>query len=529
MAMIDNRFTRLLLITLLPLLFVACGGGAKNNGDSGIPGAATEALADPKAQAPEPADVLCLAHRVSASECFICDAALRDPGRLWCREHARYEDRCFECHPELREANRLYCEEHGLYEDECFLCHPEPKIEQSSADPPETGLDLAGTHGLFCGEHQVPEVECGICQPALADKLQPGQGLKIRLPSMASESKTNIVAKEPQAGPAGSSVHAVGELRFNLNRLARITPLTEGIVRGVYVDLGQEVKRGQVVAELSSAEIAEAKAELLRVVAEESVASELLSREHDLFEQELIAAQRLRDVEARHTMARASLRAAEQRLLDLGFDRQHLERVIIEQEASSLLRLVAPFGGTVIERDAVVGNVVAMGDPMFSVADLSTMWVSLAVSERDVGRLRLGQRVEIRSQALDRDITGEITWISNQIKETTRMAEVRAEVANPDRSLRAGMFVDATIVVDKGTASLLVPRDTVHHFGGNPFVFVRLSGDLYELRRVETAPAARNLTAVTAGLNERDRVAVDRSYLLKSEFQKSRLGAGCVD
>jgi len=91
------------------------------------------------------------------------------------------------------------------------------------------------------------------------------------------------------------------------------------------------------------------------------------------------------------------------------------------------------------------------------------------------------------------------------------------------------MFVDANIIVGESAVSLLLPRDTVHRFGGNPFVFVRLSGDLYELRRVETRTASRGLTAVTAGLSERDLVAVEQSYLLKSEFQKSRLGAGCVD
>ena len=111
----------------------------------------------------------------------------------------------------------------------------------------------------------------------------------------------------------------------------------------------------------------------------------------------------------------------------------------------------------------------------------------------------------------------------------TRMAEVRAEVDNPDRSLRAGMFVDANIVVAESFTSLLVPRDTVHRFGGNPFVFVRLADDLYELRRVETRPGPEDFTAVTAGLTDRDLVAVQQSYLLKSEFQKSRLGAGCVD
>lgn len=519
--------TRVLLAASFALLFTACSKEVGTQDKTDLAAAPVPAVSN-RSAATEPAkEALCLAHGVAAGQCFICDVELRDPGRLWCSEHARYEDRCWICHPELRDANRVYCEEHGLYEDECFLCHPELELEESSTDFPEIGV--AGTHALFCNEHNVPEVECGICQPALADNLRPGQGLKIRLPSAASENKANIVAREPQAGPAGSSVHAVGELRFNLNRLVHITPLADGIVRRVHVDLGQEVTQGQVLAELASPQIAEAKAELLRAVAEESVASDLFTRERDLFDQKLIADQRLRDVQARHATARANLRAAEQRLLDLGLDRQTLEQVVSEQETSSVLELTAPFAGTVIERDAVVGNVVGMGDPMLKVADLNTLWLSLAVSERDVPRLRLGQRVVIRSRTLDDDVTGEIAWISSQINETTRMAQVRAEVENPGGSLRAGMFVDATIDLGENVASLLVPRDTVHRFGGHPFVFVRLAGDLYELRRVETAPASHDLMAVTAGLTERDRVAVERSYLLKSEFQKSRLGAGCVD
>ena len=190
---------------------------------------------------------------------------------------------------------------------------------------------------------------------------------------------------------------------------------------------------------------------------------------------------------------------------------------------------MAPFAGTVIERDAVVGDVVTLGDRMFSVADLRTLWLILAVSERDVVSLGVGQRVEIRSRALDGEIAGKITWISSRLNETTRMAEVRAEVANPGGLLRAGMFVDARIIVGDSSASLLVPRDAVYRFGGRTFVFVRIAGDLYEVRRVETRTGSGNMTAVTAGLADSDLVAVEQSYLLKSEFQKSRLGAGCVD
>jgi cobalt-zinc-cadmium efflux system membrane fusion protein len=532
--MIKTHVIRFFVAALLAGLFAACGGSGEETADQANLSVESKEVPsktkDPAAESPAVGS-LCLAHSVAVTQCFICDAALRDPNRLWCRGHNRYEDRCFECHPELRDADRLYCEEHGLYEDECFFCHPELKAQESS-----TSLELGepvvaslGSDPLFCREHNVAEIECGICQPALADELLPGRGLKIRLPSKASEAKAAISTMLPQEGSAHGVVTAVGELRFNLNRLVRITPLTDGIIRRVYADLGHTVSKGDVLAELSSPRIAEAKAALLMAVAEEMVSAKALARERNLFEKDVTPAQDLFDAEARHTTARAGLQAAEQALLGLGFDKEALDRIVEEQEGGSVLLLVAPFDGTVTSRNAVVGDVVSVGDEVFSVADLQTLWLSMAVSEAEVVKLRVGQRVEVRSESIDRTVNGHITWVSSQLNETTRMAEVRAEIPNSDLLLRAGMFVDARIALGESASSFLVDRDAVHRFGGNPFVFVRLEVDLYELRRVEIGPQVNGYIAVTAGLKSDDLVANVQSYLLKSEFQKSRLGAGCVD
>jgi cobalt-zinc-cadmium efflux system membrane fusion protein len=409
---------------------------------------------------------------------------------------------------------------------------PVPQPEEASHDGHEHG-DACGSHTevdgqVYCGEHGLFEAECGICQPGLACELKPGEGLKIRLPSLESEAKASIVAERPRRGPSTTSVVAVGQLEFDQNRLAHITPLADGVVQRVFAEQGQKVRRGEVLAEINSSAIAEMKAALLTAFADETVASDALARERELFDKDMSSERALRDAEARHTAAMASHRAAERMLLDLGLTREAVERTVSEQEVSSVLPLVAPFDGTVIERDAVVGDLAEVGDRMFTVTDLSTLWVTLAVSEMDVARLRVGQPVVIRSGSLSSDIGGEVTWISSLLNERTRMAEVRAEVLNTDGSLRAGMFVDASITVGESPESLLVPRDTVYSFEGNPFVFVRLESDLYELRRVETGPASGRDTVVTAGLSDEEFVAVDQSYLLKSEFQKSRFGVGCA-
>jgi cobalt-zinc-cadmium efflux system membrane fusion protein len=420
--------------------------------------------------------------------------------------------------------------QHGVGCDHSTDASAPAHSEEPSAHQHGDGCDHStdATGAVYCGEHDLYEAECGICQPGLACELKPGEGLKIRLPSEESESKARIVSEHPRRGPTRTSVVAVGQLEFDQNRLVHITPLADGVVRRVFAELGDRVGRGEVLAELTSFGIADAKAELLTALADEEVSSEALSRERELFDKGMSSTRHLQDAEARHTAASASLRAAEQRLLELGLDRRALERTVSEQEVSSVLPLTAPFDGTVIERDAVVGDLAAVGDRMFTVADLRILWVTLAVSERDVARLRVGQPVVISSATLTREIDGEITWISSHLDETTRMAEVRAEVPNPDGSLRAGMFVDASITIGESLESLLVPRDTVYSFEGNPFVFVRLESDLYELRRVQTGYDSGDMAVVTAGLSDEDLVAVDQSYLLKSEFQKSRFGVGCA-
>ena len=513
------------MAALLASLLVGCGGGSEETMDK----ASLSEVKDPASEVP--AASLCLAHGAAAAQCFICDPALRDPERLWCREHDRYEDRCFECHPELRDTARLFCEEHGLYEDECFICHPELKAQESSSllEHGEPVVAAGGSNALYCREHDVAEAECGICQPALADGLLPGSGLKIRLPSKASEAKAGISAVRPREGAAQATVTAVGELGFNLNRLVRITPLTDGVIRRVYADLGQAVSEGDVLVELSSPRIAEAKGALLAAVAEETVAAKTFAREQELFEKKVSPVQDFYDAEARYITARAGLQAAEQALVGLGFSKEAIDRIIEEQEGGAVLLLVAPFDGTVTTRDAVVGDVVSVGDEVFSVADLQTLWLRMAVSEMDVVKLHVGQRVDVSSESIGHTVTGDITWVSSQLDENTRMAEVRAELPNPDLLLRAGMFVDAQITLGESASSFLVDRDAVHRFGGKPFVFVRLEADLYELRRVELGPQAEGFVAVTAGLERGDLVANVQSYLLKSEFQKSRLGAGCVD
>jgi len=478
--------------------------------------AAAESAHDPDSVA------LCAAHGAPANRCFICDASLRDSERLWCAEHARYEDRCWICHPELQDKSRLYCEEHGLYEDECFICHPGLVVS------PEAPVETGEATELMCVEHGVPEAVCGICHPELAAQLTPGEGLKIRLPSVDSAARAGVTAQTLGAGPAADAFSATGELKYNLNRLARITTPVDGVVRTVQSDVGEAVKQNTALLSISSPRIAAVRADLIRALSEETVAAQSLERQKQLFAQKVTPARDLDDARARHESAKALTQSARQTLRDLGLTGEDVERFARSEDAESLLPLRTPFGGTVVERSVALGDVVEAGDVMFVVADLDVMWLKLSLSESDAARVRVGDRVDVRMEALHQDISGRITWVASNLDEVTRTVQVRAEIPNPDHALRAGTFVTARVFAGSDTSQMSIHRDALHQIDGRNFVFVRATDDLYELRCVEARAIPGDRVALLAGLSASDQVVTQQSYLVKAEFQKSRLGAGCV-
>jgi cobalt-zinc-cadmium efflux system membrane fusion protein len=510
-------YRRGLLKTALQLMLLLAWGCGEAGPDRSFDLAATAS-----AEALEPQAERCARHDLLASVCFICGPGLRDPGRLWCSEHDRYEDRCFLCHPELEDPERLWCSEHGLYEDECFLCHPDLR---GSAQP-----RAAADAGLHCREHDLPESECGNCHPELAAGLEPGASLKIRFESARSAALAGVQTGTPRVepGPAGGSFLA--RVSWDENRYARVTPLAQGVLREVSADVGQPVSRGQRLATLSSPEVAELKSAYLAARAEEKLKLAVLSREQGLVAQQISAQQELEQAQAEHEVARSRAAAARQKLLDHGLGESAIGHLEDGGTPSSELHVVSPLDGTIVDRDAVVGESVERGDALFRVARLDSMWLELSVPESEVSQLAPGQEVVV---TFDRhpglEARGRVTWVGSSIDPETRMVEARAEVANPDRMLRHGMFGRARIDSQRSSWALWIPADAVQHVDGHPFVFARLADDLFELRKVAIGGSAGGRVAVTAGLQPEDEIVVAHSFILKSELLKSRLGAGCVD
>ena len=163
-------------------------------------------------------------------------------------------------------------------------------------------------------------------------------------------------------------------------------------------------------------------------------------------------------------------------------------------------------------------------------AELSTRWLALSVPAHYIGRLHVGQTVEARFSDLPGWVsTGEITWIDSAVDSLTRMVRARARVEDPKRRAKTGLFGEARILNGAERSAAVVPRDAVQRHAGADFVFVKNAPDLFSLRRVVLGDAEGEDIQIIAGVEPDEPIVIENSFIVMSEFLKSRLGAGCVD
>jgi len=527
-----------------------------------------------------PKRLWCNAHSVYEDECYICHPELRpegdtirDPSRLWCNEHSVYEDECFICHPELKSKvaadvetpthdhrpaeavqnpKRLWCNEHGVYEDECYICHPELRPEGDTIrDPNRLWCNVHSVYedecyicrpglkskkseeqsaGLYCKEHEVYESECGICHPELSNSLSIGQGLKIRLESPESAVKAGIITNVLSRGETMPRFTVLSRVIYNQNRFAHITSLASGIFQKVLVDVGAFVSEDEVLVEIASPDVARIKAEYLTALTNKRLKKLVFEREEKLFNKKVASQHEYQRARAEYDIARNNTNTTHQQLLNFGLSEDEIQDIEETQTSTSTLPIRASFSGTIVERHAVVGEFVKPGNVIFSLVDLSTMWLELSIPENNLPFFKVGDKVEAsfnKEYGINK-IQGFITWLASNIDEESRMLKGRAVVKNPDAFLKHGMFGEVQLLSQHYSKKINVPAKSVQRLDGKNFVFIKLSDDLFEARRVETGESDKENIEIFKGLSPLDELVVDGSFTLKSELLKSKFGEGCA-
>ena len=396
------------------------------------------------------------------------------------------------------------------------------------------------THGAdWCEAHQEPLSTCELCNIELARggtfmiserDPQPGECpnclVRIMLAEGAAE-QVNLEYHTVREQTVSERLRANAETRYPPSKYARVAPRISGIVREVKAMLGAEVDDGDVLAIVESAEYGQAKADYLQTLAILDLRRSTYDRERELVEKKISAGRELPAAKAKLTEARLAVKRAAQRLVSSGLAADEIETLLERQDTSPLLEVVAPFKGRVVETSAVIGEVASPQRPIFSVASMRRMWVSIDVYEADLAKIEEGQRVFFTVNGIPgQRFRGKVVAIGGEVDDRTRTVPVFAEVKNVRGLLRAQMFGQAQIVVAPPESKLLIPKAAVQSDGDCSLVFVSPKKNVFQSRGIELGTAFENGYEVRSGLAAGERVVTVGSFLLRTEVLRGQIGAG---
>lgn len=482
--------------------------------------------------------------------------ATPDPG-LYCKEHGVPEAFCTLCHEELK-SKLMLCKEHGgIPEDICTLCHPElqkkhgiemcPKghglprhfcsrcgnVPSASLDAPDDG---------WCGEHNRPEVLCAECARAEGKRADRGgtasaaRTCRLPLPvvRLASSKLARRVGIETALASGERHTHRLAcnaEVAYDGNRYAEVHPRVVGLVREVKADVGQRVRRGDVLAVVDAAEVGSAKSQYLLALHAVELARATYDRTHSLVKSNAVAAKHDLETLTGWNRAGDDLLNAEQRLRNLGLADADLAEVAGRRDAAGWLRVVSPIDGEVVARHAVVGEAVEPTGVLFAVADTSRVWLWIDVYQGDLASVQPGRRVDFTIPKTEfAGHAGRVTWVGSGVNPRTRTTRVRAELPNPGGDLRDHQFGHAEVQVGDEHEAVFVPEAAVQRKDDADVVFIPQGDASYRPQRVTTRrTGSADAVEVTWGLKPGQRVVTTGAFLLKTEIMKGSIGAGCCD
>lgn len=355
---------------------------------------------------------------------------------------------------------------------------------------------------------------------------------EITLASGAIAETIGLELAQIGAAPVSRSIERNVELAYNGHRYGKLSTRAPGVVEEVRRDVGELVSKGDVLAVIDSMELASTKSDLLVAVETAKLWERNASRERALVEQGVGAEREALAAETSAAEGRIAVNRARQRLRALGLSKEQVEVVEREGETSSLLELLAPFDGTIVERAAVVGELAEPGRALLAVADTGVMWAMVDLLEMDGAVVKTGQRVEVMLDGLPgRVFPGRLTWISAELDHRTRALRARVEVENEEGLLRANMFGRARMFVGESEAAVLLPKGAAQWEGCCNIAFVRSEGSASTFRAalLRLTHDAGGFYEVSEGLKAGDVVVVGGSHILKNELLKDSVGAACCE
>jgi cobalt-zinc-cadmium efflux system membrane fusion protein len=320
------------------------------------------------------------------------------------------------------------------------------------------------------------------------------------------------------AAPRGDALLRLnGRLVWDEDHTARVFTPFAGKVLSIAARAGERVGAGQTLAVIAAPELGLAQAEARKAEQDRVLAQKNMARLLELGQAGVAPVKELQAAQAELARSETEVARTQARLKAYGES-----AVVAAQPVDQRYALRSPIAGVVVERNLNPGQELrpdaAPPSGLFVVSDPARLWFVLDVAEADVGALRIGAEVRLAATALGEDrVSGRVTWIADQVDPQTRTVKVRGSVANPDRRLKAEMFVTAELRVP-AARGLVVPADAVYLRGEQYFVFRESGEGSFTRTPVRLGPATDRQQVVLEGLAAGDKVVVDGALLLDRLF-----------
>ena len=318
------------------------------------------------------------------------------------------------------------------------------------------------------------------------------------------------------------TIRATANIAHNQDRLLHVTPRIRGRVVEVYVTVGSEVNGGSSMALLDSTELGEAKADYLKAKTLLDLARANVEREKRLYEQKIAAQKDLLVAQAEERRAEAEVNALHEKLRLYGLSEAEIAKT---DSSPSRYAVVSPGPGVVVEKEITKGEGIEQGKKIFTVSDLSTVWVLLNIYEKDLAQVKKGASVKIQTESYPGEIfAGRVAYVGDVLDPQNRTVPLRVEVPNPNRRLKPGMFATAEVVTGGAPAKgIVIPSSAIQKIEGKPVAFVQQSDGSFVKRDLDLGKEMSGRVEVKSGLTEGEQVVTEGSFTLKSELLKETL------
>lgn len=327
--------------------------------------------------------------------------------------------------------------------------------------------------------------------------------------------ETSISIQPAGAAHIKSLTTLPGEIRFNEDKTSHVVPRLAGVVEHVSANLGQQVKKGQVIAVIASTALSEQRSELLSAQKRLELARSTFAREKHLWEAKISAEQDYLQAQQAMREEEIAVQNAQQKLIALGAS----PTVSASNGALNRYEIRAPFDGMVVEKHVALGEAVKEDTSIFTISDLSTVWADIIVSANDLNLVRVGAKVSIKATALDSTASGTVSYVGALMGEQTRTATARVTLDNPDMVWRPGLFITVGLVTKETEVPVAVSAEAIQTVNDKPTILARVPGG-FIAQPVLTGLTDGNVTEIVSGLKPGAEYAVNGSFIVKAELSK---------